>query len=328
MSHSRPISPPGETCHHHRAGHLRRRRRSSPTTISPRTLDTSDEWIRQTDGHQGAAGGGARASAPPTWASLAAREALADAGVEAGGHRPGHHRHHLARPAHAGDGCARRLRAAAASTPEPSTCRRRAPASSMGWPWPPARWPAGCTTRAVVGARSFSRHPRLGGPVRPPSSSAMARGRRSSSPPLACRVGAGRAERRTRQGTPGCGRPRHPGLRSGRRRLGGRFAWHPGRWVPACPASCETVAGAASTICKMNGNEVYKFATRVVAHSAGGCWTAAATRSAISTSSCPIRPTCASSRAAAEKLGIPRGQGLHESAEVRQHLLRLPSPSA
>ena len=47
---------------------------------------------------------------------------------------------------------------------------------------------------------------------------------------------------------------------------------------------------------QMNGKEVYKFATRVVTHRPNGCWTGAATRSPTSTSSCPIRPTCASSK--------------------------------
>ena len=71
------------------------------------------------------------------------------------------------------------------------------------------------------------------------------------------------------------------------------------------PASHETV-DARQHFMVMNGHEVYKFATRIVAQSAGNVLRqCAAARSTRSTYSCLIRPICVSSRARSKKLGIP-----------------------
>ena len=85
-----------------------------------------------------------------------------------------------------------------------------------------------------------------------------------------------------------------PGARSSSSRPAARACPLPAtRWTPA------------QHYMKMNGQEVYKFATRVVAQSAGRVLEQLRPRrSTRSTCSCPIRPICASSTAAAKKLGI------------------------
>ena len=60
---------------------------------------------------------------------------------------------------------------------------------------------------------------------------------------------------------------RHTGLRPGQRRHGRGVSALPAGGSQL-PASCETVAERMHYL-KMNGDEVYRFATRVIAHSAG-----------------------------------------------------------
>ena len=272
-------------------GILRPRRTWSPTTIWRPYLDTSDEWIRQRTGISERRMAAARRLLVRPWH----RSRPGSAG------RRGYRSRRSVDlvitatispdQTHAGDGCARRLRAAAASTPEPSTCRPAAPASSTRLAMAAGAVASGMHDNVlVVGAETISRGARLGRPVdRDPLRRWRGRGGRL------------RSERR-----PGAGAGGHPGLRPGQRRLGGRLCSASRRAARGCRPPSRRWTGA-STTCKMNGKEVYKFATRVVAAlRPAGCLDTLRLRGrAISTSSCLIRPICASSRAAAEKLGIP-----------------------